>query len=128
MKDDLGLFYFHQGTNYYAYKYLGSHILDGKTVFRVWAPNALKVSVVGDFNNWDRQKNPMNKISDGVWEIVIDGIVKEPLGGAHYDYEEMGKELKKDILNSIKEFKNMSAEELKADRYAKFRRMGVFNS
>ncbi len=77
MKDDLGLFYFHQGTNYYAYKYLGSHILDGKTVFRVWAPNALKVSVVGDFNNWDRKKNPMNKISDGVWEAVIEDIVKE---------------------------------------------------
>ena len=77
MKDDLGLFYFHQGTNYYAYKYLGSHILDGKTVFRVWAPNALKVSVVGDFNNWDRKKNPMNKISDGVWEVVIEDIVKE---------------------------------------------------
>lgn len=74
MKDNLGLFYFHQGTNYYAYKYLGSHILDGKTTFRVWAPNALKVSVVGDFNNWDKNKNPMHKISDGVWELVVEGV------------------------------------------------------
>ena len=74
MKDNLGLFYFHQGTNYYAYKYLGSHILDGKTVFRVWAPNAMKVSVIGDFNNWDRTKNPMNKISVGVWEVEIENV------------------------------------------------------
>ena len=59
---------------------------------------------------------------------IIDGIVKEPLGGAHYDYEAMGEELKKDILKSIDEYKNMSVKELKDDRYNKFRRMGVFNS
>ena len=59
---------------------------------------------------------------------IIDGIVKEPLGGAHYDYEEMGKELKKDILNSLDEFKNLTPEQLREDRYNKFRRMGVFNS
>ncbi len=76
MKNDLGLFYFHQGTNYYAYKYLGSHILEGKTIFRVWAPNALKVSVIGDFNNWDHTKHPMNKISDGVWELLIEGVLE----------------------------------------------------
>lgn len=59
---------------------------------------------------------------------IIDGVVKEPLGGAHYDYEFIGNELKKDILHSINELKTMSAEELKNDRYDKFRRMGVFNS
>lgn len=59
---------------------------------------------------------------------IIDGMVKEPMGGAHYDYDFVGNELKKDILNSLEEMKNMSAEELKADRYNKFRRMGVFNS
>lgn len=74
MKDNLGLYYFHQGTNYYAYKYLGSHMENGQTVFRVWAPNAMKVSVIGDFNNWDRTKNPMNKISVGVWEVAIDNV------------------------------------------------------
>ncbi|MDE6361590.1 MAG: hypothetical protein K2L53_01280, partial [Clostridia bacterium] len=40
---------------------------DGKVgwVFRVWAPHAKSVSVVGDFNNWDREVHPMSKISDG---------------------------------------------------------------
>ena len=59
---------------------------------------------------------------------IIDGVVKEPLGGAHYDYEAMGEELKKEILSALDEFKNMSVQELKDDRYNKFRRMGVFNS
>ena len=74
MKDNQGLYYFHQGTNYKAYEYLGSHMENGQTVFRVWAPNAMKVSVIGDFNNWDRTKNPMNKISVGVWEVAIDNV------------------------------------------------------
>ncbi len=59
---------------------------------------------------------------------IIDGIVKEPMGGAHYDYDFIGQELKKDILAALEEMKNMSPEELKSDRYNKFRRMGVFNS
>ena len=43
--------------------------------FRVWAPHAASVSVVGDFNDWDASKNKMNKISvTGVWELTIDGL------------------------------------------------------
>lgn len=59
---------------------------------------------------------------------IIDGIVKEPMGGAHYDYDFIGAELKKDILASLEELKKMSPDELKNDRYNKFRRMGVFNA
>lgn len=59
---------------------------------------------------------------------IIDGIVKEPLGGAHYDYEFTGNELKNEILNSVNELKKMTPQELKDDRYNKFRRMGIFNS
>ena len=59
---------------------------------------------------------------------IIDGIVKEPLGGAHYDYEAMGEELKKELLAALDEYKNMTPQQLKDDRYNKFRRMGVFNS
>lgn len=58
---------------------------------------------------------------------IIDTVVKEPLGGAHYDHELMADNLKKDILSSLDELKDMSAKELKDDRYNKFRRMGVFN-
>lgn len=59
---------------------------------------------------------------------IIDGVVKEPLGGAHYDYDFVGNELKNEILKSVEELKKMSPQELKEDRYNKFRKMGVFNS
>ncbi|MGN0490366.1 1,4-alpha-glucan branching protein GlgB [Ruminococcus sp.] len=70
---------FLQGESAHAYEFLGSHFVnwdnrDG-VVFRVWAPNALSVSVVGDFNNWDTNANYMYKISDsGVWELFIEGV------------------------------------------------------
>ena len=57
---------------------------------------------------------------------IIDGIVKEPLGGAHCDYEMIANELKSTISKSIKELKDIKPEKLKNDRYNKFRRMGVF--
>lgn len=57
---------------------------------------------------------------------IVDEVIKEPIGGAHYDPEAMAKELKKSLLNALDEYKNMTPEELKKDRYDKFRRMGVF--
>jgi len=57
---------------------------------------------------------------------VIDGIIKEPLGGAHYDWDLAAAELKNTVLESIDGMSNMTGDELKADRYDKFRRMGVF--
>lgn len=57
---------------------------------------------------------------------IIDGIVKEPLGGAHNDYEMIGKNLKETILKAINELKNEKPSKLKDERYNKFRRMGVF--
>lgn len=57
---------------------------------------------------------------------VIDTIIKEPMGGAHYDHEVMASNLKTELLKVIAELKPISAEKLKEDRYNKFRRMGVF--
>ena len=57
-----------------AYEYLGSFLNDDVATFRVWAPNASAISVVGDFNNWSDAANPMVPISDGVWEAKINGI------------------------------------------------------
>ena len=57
---------------------------------------------------------------------IIDGIVKEPLGGAHNDYEMIGKNLQETILKAINELKNETPSKLKEERYNKFRRMGVF--
>lgn len=70
---------FLQGESAHAYEFLGSHFVNwdnrNGVVFRVWAPNALSVSVVGDFNNWDKNANYMYKISDsGVWELFIEGV------------------------------------------------------
>ena len=67
-----GIYYFHQGTNYRSYDLLGAHYSKEGTTFRVFAPNALWVSVVGEFNGWDSLVNQMTKISDqGIWEVVV---------------------------------------------------------
>ena len=71
---------FHSGENYHAYRFMGAHRMniDGTdgVMFRTWAPNARSVSVVGTFNNWDRTRNWMHRISDGgVWETFIPEIV-----------------------------------------------------
>ncbi len=73
--NNVPLYLFHQGNNAKAYEYLGAH-KDGKSViFRTWAPNAKSISVVGDFNNWDKSSDPMHKInSAGVWECAIENI------------------------------------------------------
>lgn len=72
------LYLFYQGKNYEAYKFFGVHSRKkgrGKCfVFRVWAPNAVSVSVVGDFNKWDRSSDPMELIADGIWEAEISGL------------------------------------------------------
>jgi len=55
---------FHQGNYSMAYEYMGSHKYGrDKTVFRVWAPGAKSISVVGDFNGWNRNETPMKSIS-----------------------------------------------------------------
>ena len=57
---------------------------------------------------------------------VIDGAIKEPIGGAHTCYSEMSQNMKDAILNSLDEFEGMSADELRNQRYDKFRAMGQF--
>ncbi len=71
---------FHSGEHYHAYRFMGSHKANmlGKdgVMFRTWAPNARSVSVVGDFNGWDRNCHRMIRSSDGgVWECFIADIV-----------------------------------------------------
>ncbi len=67
---------FHQGTNYQAYLFLGAHpcICDNQQgyVFRVWAPHAKGVSLVGDFNGWDERSHVMRKMIDGeTFELFV---------------------------------------------------------
>jgi len=80
-----------EGTHRKLYARLGAHPIshegcDGVS-FAVWAPNAKRVSVVGDFNDWDGRRAPMRKrIDSGLWEIFIPGLGE----GAVYKYEIVG--------------------------------------
>src|SRR5699024_5606071 len=71
-ESDLPIYLFKQGTNYEAYRYFGAHITtqggEKGVVFRLWAPHAKAVSVVGDFNSWVPGSHPMQKVDDGIWE------------------------------------------------------------
>jgi len=73
---DYPLHLFHHGENFKAYETFGSHPekVAGKQgyVFRVWAPRAKSVSVVGEFNNWDNRANPMHRMIDNeTFELFI---------------------------------------------------------
>ena len=76
---EFDLYLFHQGTNYHAQEMLGAHFIerDGRrgVRFAVWAPNAKSVSVVGGFNDWDANAQPMQRIRDGeIWETFVEGL------------------------------------------------------
>ena len=76
---DLDMYYFGQATHYDIYKKLGAHPIteDGKkgVYFAVWAPNAAKVSVVGEFNGWQDGVNEMKRLEPmGIFELFIPGI------------------------------------------------------
>ena len=88
-QNDLPGFLFQQGVNYRAYEFFGCHFdgLNGRAVFRVWAPNARKISVVGDWNEWMEDAHPMRKISSGgIWEAAVDGVS----GRQKYKYSILG--------------------------------------
>ncbi len=71
---DYPIYLFNEGTNSEAFRLMAPANLGGKWRFRVWAPNAKSVSVCGDFNGWDRFKNPMHPIGGGIWETEIAGL------------------------------------------------------
>ena len=82
------LFLFNEGSNYQAYRLLGAHVQTRRDVagvrFRVWAPNAERVSVVGDFNRWDGRIYQMATLgASGVWELFVPGLA----AGTLYKFE-----------------------------------------
>ncbi len=82
---------FGEGTNYEAYRTLGAHPVECEGVpgvrFAVWAPNAEVVSVLGDFNGWDRTRHPMRLRDGGIWEMFVPALET----GAHYKYSVLSK-------------------------------------
>jgi 1,4-alpha-glucan branching enzyme len=87
---DLDLYLFGEGTHRRLFDRLGAHpvTLDGVAgvTFAVWAPNAQRVSVVGDFNAWDGRRHPMRRRTSGVWEIFLPHVQL----GSRYKYELIG--------------------------------------
>src|ERR1700722_15588661 len=80
-----------EGTNHEAYRTLGAHPVISDDVagvrFAVWAPNAQVVSVLGDFNGWDRTRHPMRLRDGGIWEMFMPALEE----GAHYKYSVLSK-------------------------------------
>lgn len=85
---DYDLHLFGEGRHWHAYRFLGAHAHNADGVvgvlFAVWAPEAERVSVVGDFNAWDGRRHPMRvRGGTGVWELFIPGVAP----GALYKFE-----------------------------------------
>lgn len=75
------IYYFKEGSHFNMYDKLGAHFLEknenaGLVIFSVWAPNAKYISVIGDFNGWDKGANAMNLRNDGsgIWECKIENV------------------------------------------------------
>ena len=85
---DFDLYLIGEGTHYLKYEKVGAHpvVVEGiaGVQFAVWAPNAMRVSVVGDFNHWDGRTHPMrNRGPSGVWELFVPGLAEDAI----YKYE-----------------------------------------
>ncbi|MBR6708862.1 MAG: 1,4-alpha-glucan branching enzyme, partial [Clostridia bacterium] len=107
--DDMAAFYFHQGTNNHAYRYLGVQSEKRENgwryTFRVWAYRADAVEVAGDFNAWGA--TPMRRVTEqGVWEAVVESPTS--LAGNCYKYR---------VISA-------AGTHLKADPYARFGEWG----
>jgi 1,4-alpha-glucan branching enzyme len=81
---DTDQYLFNSGTNYCLYNLMGAQLVSieniSGTLFRVWAPNARSVSVIGHFNGWDGRVHQMRVLgSSGIWELFIPGLVENEL-------------------------------------------------
>ena len=85
---DMDVYLFAEGNHWEIYNRLGAHLHEIEGIkgvrFAVWAPNARRVSVVGDFNNWDNRMHPMQPNGQsGIWELFIPGLDT----GERYKYD-----------------------------------------
>jgi 1,4-alpha-glucan branching enzyme len=84
---DADLYLFNEGSHFRLYEKLGAHPLSAAgekgTYFAVWVPNAYRVSIVGDFNDWDGDRHPLQSKGDsGIWEGFLIGVEQ----GVQYKY------------------------------------------
>ena len=85
MSGQMEQYLFHRGEFRQAYEYFGAHPTRSSTIFRIWAPSAKSVAVVGDFNDWRaREEDYCHKLTnEGIWEVEIKKIKK----GNLYKYQ-----------------------------------------
>ena len=85
MSGQMEHYLFHRGEYRQAYEYFGAHLNRSSTIFRIWAPTAKSVAIVGDFNNWNaREEDYCQKITnEGIWEVEIKKVKK----GAIYKFQ-----------------------------------------
>ena len=78
MSGQMEHYLFHRGEYRQAYEYFGAHPNRSSTIFRIWAPTAKSVAIVGDFNNWNaREEDYCQKITnEGIWEVEIKKVKK----------------------------------------------------
>ncbi|MEG2897495.1 MAG: 1,4-alpha-glucan branching protein GlgB [Eubacterium sp.] len=81
MKSKTAYHLFHEGTYLKSYEFFGSHLTDNGVVFRIWAPNATDLSIVGNFNDWNSESHKMTLLenSGGIWESTIPHLNKGEL-------------------------------------------------
>ncbi|WP_437910887.1 1,4-alpha-glucan branching protein GlgB [Sorangium sp. So ce327] len=111
-----------EGRHWELYRVLGAHVreVDGVsgTSFAVWAPNARRVSVLGDFNHWDGRRHAMRRMGEGFWELFIPGLGE----GALYKYEIKTPEghltVKTDPVAQAMELRPATASRVYTSRYA----------
>jgi len=84
---DFDLHLFSEGKHYHAYQFMGAHLIEIEGIsgirFAVWAPNAERVSVVGNFNQWDGRCHPLHVHLNGVWELFVPNLT----AGTEYKFE-----------------------------------------
>ena len=74
---------FNEGSHHRLWEKLGAHVVEGGTIFGVWAPNAASVSVIGDWNHWSRDAHPLiAHDGSGIWEAFVPNVGK----GAKYKF------------------------------------------
>ncbi len=103
---DFDIHLFTKGKLYQCYKILGSHAIEvdgiAGILFATWAPNAQRVSVIGDFNQWDGRCHPMRaRGGSGLWELFIPGVEAEYL----YKYEILNRQ-SREVLKKIDPYCN----------------------
>jgi acetyl-CoA carboxylase carboxyl transferase subunit alpha len=96
-------------------------------IYSVISPEGCASILFRDASRAPEAAKNMKITAKDLWELgIIDDIIKEPLGGAHQDPELTAKNIKAGIVKHLEGLKQLSPRELVADRYNKYRKMGVF--